>query len=266
MVKTSLPGIILLFLTVPVTPAFPAAKVSDPGVPPGLTAAQYDNAGNDLLNKGQYEAAKRYLDAAIRLQPDLWTAYYNRAMTFVMLKNDKAALQDLNTTIRLQPAFFEASWTRSLVFKKMGNYEADLKDLDLLAKLTVQVQQGGQYCLVLNQSAWLRATCPNASFRDGKRAVGDAKRACELTHWKQAKYIDTLAAACAEAGDFDGAVRYEQQAIDLNRSGKDESVRKKGNPIQDKIADETAKSQQQALPGYLKRLQLYQQHHPYREA
>jgi hypothetical protein len=36
----------------------------------------------------------------------------------------------------------------------------------------------------------------------------DAKVACKLTNWKDATVIDTLAAACAELGDFDSAVRY----------------------------------------------------------
>jgi hypothetical protein len=39
------------------------------------------------------------------------------------------------------------------------------------------------------------------------------RRACELTQWKNGSYVDTLAAAFAEAGDFAEAVRREQQAL-----------------------------------------------------
>ena len=49
-----------------------------------------------------------------------------------------------------------------------------------------------------------------------KIAIAQSKRACELTAWKLADFIDTLAAACAHNGDFDQAINYQQQAIELN--------------------------------------------------
>jgi len=182
-----------------------------------------------------------------------------------MEKNWKAAINDLNETIRLQPAFFQASWDRALAYEAMGDYTAAIKDLNSLAKVTYQVGNPYEMALTLNQRAWIRAACPNASFRDGKAAVEDAKKACDLVKWKRAQYIDTLAAACAEAGDFDSAVRYEQQAIDLNRSGKDETIQKTGNPAGDKVAVMMANKAQQSLPGYFKRLEVYKQHRPWRD-
>jgi hypothetical protein len=67
----------------------------------------------------------------------------------------------------------------------------------------------------LSERAWFRATCPDSSFRNGQQAVKDAKAACSMMAWKDEDMIDTLAAAYAETGDFDSAVRYEGQALGI---------------------------------------------------
>jgi tetratricopeptide (TPR) repeat protein len=92
-----------------------------------------------------------------------------------------------------------------------------------------------------NLLAWIQATCPDSSLRDGKEAVSAATKACELTQWKESNWIDTLAAAYAESGDFQRAIQFEEQAM------------RTGSP-----PDSDHKEMQQ-------RLALYKQSQPYRE-
>src|SRR5262249_15337709 len=67
----------------------------------------------------------------------------------------------------------------------------------------------------LNGLAWLLATCPDESVRDGERAVELARRACELSDWKDPGCLDTLAGGYAEAGDLARAVEYERLALEF---------------------------------------------------
>ena len=75
------------------------------------------------------------------------------------------------------------------------------------------------------------------------KAIEKATKACELTNWKKAMYIDTLAAAYTEVGDFEAAVKWQKKAIDLLTEG------------------EAAKWRD----GFEERLRLYQSGQPYRE-
>ncbi len=68
--------------------------------------------------------------------------------------------------------------------------------------------------MALNQLAWLLATCPDDKVRDGAAALRLAKDACELDEWRNAAYIDTLAAALAETGDFEQAEKRMQQTME----------------------------------------------------
>jgi tetratricopeptide (TPR) repeat protein len=60
--------------------------------------------------------------------------------------------------------------------------------------------------------AWLRATCPNGRFRSGSEAVSLAREALDMVHWDQPAWLEVLAAAYAEAGDFASATQWQRKA------------------------------------------------------
>ena len=67
-----------------------------------------------------------------------------------------------------------------------------------------------------NSLAWLLATCPDPSFRDGQRAVEIGRRALKCSPEQgKAACLDTLAAALAENGDFAEAIDCQLEAISL---------------------------------------------------
>ena len=67
----------------------------------------------------------------------------------------------------------------------------------------------------LNNLAWVLATYPADTIRDGKRAVELAEKAAVLPGGEAPIVLRTLAAAYAEAGDFSNAVNTAQHALDL---------------------------------------------------
>jgi tetratricopeptide (TPR) repeat protein len=82
-----------------------------------------------------------------------------------------------------------------------------------------------------NLLAWIKATSPDSSVRDGNEAVSAATKACELTDWKESGWIDTLAAAYAESGDFQRAVEFQARAIRIGNAPESEQ-----KAMQDRLA------------------------------
>ncbi|MBQ2849212.1 MAG: hypothetical protein IJE77_01915, partial [Thermoguttaceae bacterium] len=77
---------------------------------------------------------------------------------------------------------------------------------------------------VLNNYAWLLATCPDDKLRDGKRALEMAVSACEITFYAEAHILSTLASAHAELGDFEKAREWARKAVELGEKEKHESL------------------------------------------
>jgi tetratricopeptide (TPR) repeat protein len=92
---------------------------------------------------------------------------------------------------------------QATVANEAGHYDQAIADL------TQSIQLDPKNAMVLNNLAWLLATAPDAKSRDGKKAVEYATKACVMTNYQEAADVDTLAAAYAEAGDFDKAVKCE---------------------------------------------------------
>jgi tetratricopeptide (TPR) repeat protein len=187
---------------------------------------------------GEVVPIERAIDqaaAAVRANPSPAT-YISRGLAWHRACRYDLAIADFNEAIRLKPFVEVAYQDRANALEAQGRYAEALADYDAAIRLDPA------FDLPYNSRAWLRATCPEPAYRDGKQAVADAVRACQLCGWRVADFVGTLAAAHAEAGDFTAAVRWQGEAIRLHRGADDDRH------------------------GFIDRLQLYKQFKPYRSS
>lgn len=164
----------------------------------------------NLLQKGDVSRAKQSVDTVLQRDPTFWPALYVRAQIYSHEGKYELALKDCNEALRQDRSVVEAALLRANINARLGKYADALKEYDYLVSLH---PRNVTLARVLSDRAWFRATCPNASFRNGQHAVKDAKAACSVMVWKDEHMIDTLAVAYAETGDFKSAIQYAAQAL-----------------------------------------------------
>jgi tetratricopeptide (TPR) repeat protein len=180
----------------------------------------YNNRGWAYYKKRQYDLAASDYTKAIEIKPRNELAYNNRGLAYLAAGLNDLAVSDLSKAVELNPTGYMIYYYRGLAYYKSGLLNKAASDYDKAIEIAPN------HVVTLNQKAWMLATCPNAKYRDGAKAVELAKRAVELS--PNFKILDTLAAAYAEAGRFDDAIATQEEIISiLRKENKSEEVIRK---------------------------------------
>jgi tetratricopeptide (TPR) repeat protein len=73
--------------------------------------------------------------------------------------------------------------------------------------------------------AKLLATCPDLKIRNGPEAIEHARISCNATEWKDSFCLTVLAAAYAETGNFEEAIKWQRRAVELADESYRENLR-----------------------------------------
>jgi tetratricopeptide (TPR) repeat protein len=191
--------------------------------------------GDALATQGKLAAAEAEYAAVLQLNPGNAVIYEALKPDMEKLATAKA-LTNLYETLKVQPT--------PEIHVQIAGIQTTQRDFQgAVGHYLAALQLKPDAPDILNNLAWLLATCQDDHVRNGAQSVQYAQRACELTQNQQPMMLGTLAAAYAEAGRFDEAVATAQKACNLAAQQDETNLLQKN----------------QAL------LELYRAHKPWRE-
>jgi len=200
-------------------------------------AEAHNNLGTGLFRKGRLDEAITHWQKALEVKPEFAQAHYNLGRALAQKGRLDEAITHWQKVVEVNPEFAQAHYSLGDTFYLEG------RTSEALAHWRKGLHAEPNHLAALKQTAWVLATCPDASIRNGAEAVELAERAVQLSGGQEPGTLDTLAAAYAEVGRFSEAVQAARKALAL-----------------------ATQPNQQALAGALKaRIALYEANTPFRE-
>jgi tetratricopeptide (TPR) repeat protein len=165
--------------------------------------------GNVLFLQGHYAEAVLCYRKALAIDPAYADAHGNLGFALEKQGKPAEAIAQYEKALELNPSQADAHENLSRVLYERG------KVAEALAHWREVLRVRPERRLVLDAAAWVLATSPDASLRNGAEAVALAQRAMQLSGGRDLVVCNILAAAYAEAGQFPQAVAAAGQALDL---------------------------------------------------
>ena len=153
-----------------------------------------------------------YSRVAVAVRPQSAPALMCLGLGYAFLGEHDQAIACYRKSIELDPKYGRAHSGLGLALWKQGKLD------EAIASYRKAIELDPEDAHAHNNLAWLLATCPEAKFRDAKRAVELAKRAVELNrqegdNWK------TLGVAHYRAGSWKDAVAGLEKSMELGKGG-----------------------------------------------
>ncbi|MDR0336232.1 MAG: tetratricopeptide repeat protein [Planctomycetaceae bacterium] len=191
-----------------------------------------------LNDAKKYDEALTILEELHQKKPDQENIALLMISTFSSQKKNRKALEILTPLLKKEPENIMLLRIQSQILIALNRHSEAVKVLETVVQVDAEDE------VSINNLSWILSTSPIESIRNGKRALELAEKASQLTDYKKAYILSTLAAAHAELGNFDKAIEWSQKSIEYAKD--DENVNERIEELQ-------------------KELESYKQKKPFRE-
>ncbi|CAB5093173.1 hypothetical protein D3OALGA1CA_3319 [Olavius algarvensis associated proteobacterium Delta 3] len=161
--------------------------------------------GKAFYKEGNYSQAVSDFTKAIEIDKRSFHAYFYRGTSYGIKGLYDLAISDFTKAIEIYPTSVRTYSNRGRAYACNGQYDM------AIFELTKCIELSPKNAIHYSNLAWILATCPDAKYRDGREAVDLAKKALSIT--SDSCGLDSLAAAYAEIGKYQEAVKIQEQCI-----------------------------------------------------
>jgi len=172
----------------------------------------HHNLGVALQTQHRFSEAEAHFRVALQLRPNYYEAENNLGESLLMQDRLNEAEEHIDRSIALNPGYAASRWNKALV------YARERKKEEAYAIAQDGLAQSSVYLDGLNMFARFLATTDDSKVRDPQTAELLARRGCELTHYFNPYFLDTLAAACAAQGRYLEARQLASRALAIASS------------------------------------------------
>ncbi len=175
----------------------------------------------DIYQKqGNHEQAIDQHTKSLKIKPEQPGVLNQLAALYTSLKKTEKAIECFNNSLQIEPK--QPTVMSDLAMVLYG--QSKVREAMALWSDSLEIDPNQVYAA--NSLAWIKATSKDEKFYNPPEALTFARRACELTEYKNPGMLDTLAAALAANGQFDKAAETAAKAITIAKStAQNERVR-----------------------------------------
>jgi tetratricopeptide (TPR) repeat protein len=200
-------------------------------------AKAYYNRGEVRFKRGDVQGAIEDYSRCARLAPNDPAVYTSRGFAYASLRDFRNAISDYGRAAQADPRNAEAYTHRGDAYADLGEFGRAMNDYQAAIRVDPKFDRAHL------SLGWLRATCPVGQFRNADFALQSVRKAIELNGEETYQHLDALAAAEANAGQFDAATATQKRAL-------------AAAPSEGALAEE--------IDALQRRLQLYEAGQPFR--
>jgi Flp pilus assembly protein TadD len=200
------------------------------------------------IERNLKEAEQMFLKA-LELQPDNENVSNNLGVALLEQKRFPEAIKYLNKVLDIAPENINARYNLGMSLWGMGRTREAIEQYRQVLRLKPE------WATAANSLAWILATDKSKSNRNGQEALRWALVACTGANRTNPAHLDTLAAAYAEAGNFERAVKTAEECLNLARAKGETALAQSNenfnytNPVKPFVSEIPYRGPHQSSPG-----------------